>query len=202
MIRLGGSPIIVEVPPMFPKSAMGMSIGLGSMSMALHSETITGPSRSIVETLSRNALNTQSNSISIHVRRHMSMPLASMRRTEEYSKTPDRASSATMIIMPHSNANVPWSIHCMISYTLGSLCSSASRKSTAAAPMNAMSVRCTTSVMISAKTRISSASAIQCWLTPTGPIESASTEIPSGAGQSDRTSTTRSDPDALGSTLK
>ena len=85
-----------------------------------------------------------------------------MRRTEEYSKTPDRASSATMIIMPHSSASVPWSIHCMISYTLGSLCSSASRKSTAAAPMNAMSVRCTTSVMISAKTTINKASAIQC----------------------------------------
>ena len=107
MIRLGGSPIIVDVPPMFPKSAMGMSIGRGSMSMALHRDMITGPSRSMVETLSRNALNTQSNSMSIHVRRHMSMPLYSMRRTEQNSNTPDRASRATMIIIPHSSASVP-----------------------------------------------------------------------------------------------
>ena len=91
----------------------------------------------------------------------------------------------------------------MISYTLGNLCSSASRKSTAAAPMNAMSVRCTTSVMINAKTTISKASAIQCWeLPPTPPMEKASTETPSGAGQSLFTSTTRFGPAPLGSTVK
>ena len=61
---------MVLVPPMLPNSAMGMSMGRGSIWIALHREMITGPRRSMVDTLSRNALSTQSKSISIHVRRH------------------------------------------------------------------------------------------------------------------------------------
>mmetsp|Transcript_12431 Transcript_12431/g.46408 ORF Transcript_12431/g.46408 Transcript_12431/m.46408 type:complete len:203 (+) Transcript_12431:2195-2803(+) len=202
MIRFGGSPIMVDVPPMFPKSAIGMSMGLGSISMALHNEIITGPSNSIVLTLSRNALNTQSKSISIHVNRHMSIPLYSMRRTEQNSKTPDRANSATMIIIPQRSANVPWSIHCMISYTDGKRCSSARRNKTAAAPMNAIKVRCTTSVMISANTPISKTSAIQCCNVPTGPIDTTSKDTPNGFGQSVQTCAITLPPERFGLTSK
>ena len=106
IIKLGGSPIIVDVPPMFPKSAMGMSIGLGSMSIALHSEIITGPISSMVETLSRKALRTQSKSMSSRVSRHMSPLLNSMSLTLQNSKMPLLARSATITIIPHSSASV------------------------------------------------------------------------------------------------
>ena len=73
---------------MFPKSAMGMSIGLGSMSIALHREMMTGPNSNMVDTLSRNAERRQSKSMSIHVSRHIFIPDASMSLTEQHSKTP------------------------------------------------------------------------------------------------------------------
>mmetsp|Transcript_21900 Transcript_21900/g.54211 ORF Transcript_21900/g.54211 Transcript_21900/m.54211 type:complete len:212 (+) Transcript_21900:976-1611(+) len=197
MMRLGGSPIIVEVPPMFPNNAMGISMGRGSILMALHSEMITGPSSSMVDTLSRKALMTQSNSMSIHVRRHMSIPLASISRTDRNSNTPLRDSRLTMIIMPHSSASVPWSIQPRMVNTEGSRCSSARMNRTAAAPMNAMRVRWMTSRMISANTHTSRASAIQCWLRPMMPMECTSSDRPTGCGQSLTTSTDRRPPPEL-----
>lgn len=184
MMRFGGSPIMVAVPPMFPNSAIGISHGLGSCLIALHIDTITGPRSNIVETLSKNADKTASKIMSNHVSLHGSILLAMMSCTEMYSNTPVRASSETMIIIPHRSASVPWSIHVMIVGIEGKRCSSANMKSTAADAMNAINVRCTTSRMIKTNVAMRSTSATHTCATPIGPTVTTSRDKPTGSGQS------------------
>mmetsp|Transcript_5944 Transcript_5944/g.19935 ORF Transcript_5944/g.19935 Transcript_5944/m.19935 type:complete len:206 (+) Transcript_5944:979-1596(+) len=168
-MMFGGSPIIVAAPPMLPNKANGSNKGLGSIFNALHKEIITGANKSIVVTLSKNADKMQSKSMSIHVKRHMSHLDNSIKRTERNSNTPDRASNATITIIPQSNANVSWSIHWIIFATDGNRCSNAKTYKTAAAPRKATNVRWMTSTMIKPNTPINKTNAIHCCPMPTKP---------------------------------
>jgi hypothetical protein len=85
----------------------GIKSGRGSMFKALHRDSATGARSNIVVTLSKNALNTASNIMSMKNKRHMLPFEYSTICTDIYSNTPVRESRATMIIIPNNSASVP-----------------------------------------------------------------------------------------------
>ena len=75
IMMLGGSPIMVAAPPMFEKSTSAMSSGMGLKSSTLANWMVTGVSKSIVVTLSKNADRTAVTRHKMTVRVHTSPPL-------------------------------------------------------------------------------------------------------------------------------
>mmetsp|Transcript_83021 Transcript_83021/g.213918 ORF Transcript_83021/g.213918 Transcript_83021/m.213918 type:complete len:337 (-) Transcript_83021:504-1514(-) len=183
MMMFGVSPIMVAVPPMLPKSASEISIGLGATSIASHSEITTGARSSIVVTLSRKALRKQSNSISMTYNFHRLAPDASTTRTAHHSKAPVLESSEMITIMPKSSPRVPWSIQLMTFSMLGRRCSSAMTKRTQEAPTKAASVRWMTSVKIRPRTTNSKTAAIHTCALPTTPSADIRTSVDTIVGQ-------------------
>ena len=77
MIRFGGSPISVAVPPMFDAMASAIRNGTGGTPSSLATSSVTGATSRIVVTLSRNAdRNAVANTSSTIVR--IGNPLASL----------------------------------------------------------------------------------------------------------------------------
>ena len=102
MIRFGGSPIRVAVPPMLDARASTMRKGTGSRSSSSAMSRVTGAKSSTVVTLSNRAENT-----AVKTRKITMMgkgrPLASFAsRTADHSKAPLRPKMLTMIIMEMS----------------------------------------------------------------------------------------------------
>ena len=88
IMMLGGSPIIVAAPPMFENNTSEIRIGIGFKSRTCAILIVTGVSRSIVVTLSKNAERTAVTLHKMTTNVHISPPLFLYAWTANHSNTP------------------------------------------------------------------------------------------------------------------
>mmetsp|Transcript_23277 Transcript_23277/g.55354 ORF Transcript_23277/g.55354 Transcript_23277/m.55354 type:complete len:236 (+) Transcript_23277:1248-1955(+) len=186
MMMLGGSPIMVAVPPTLEKMASQMRKGRGSMFTSLHSLHVTGAISRIVVTLSRNADRTAVTMHSKNSSRVLSPPESLQASTPVHSKTPVRMVMPTMSIMPHSRPSVPWSIHATVLESEGTRFWMPSVIMHMDAPIMAAIVRCSTSVMMRPKTMVMMTAAMPTWMGPVEPSECIAIATACGSSWSER----------------
>mmetsp|Transcript_36915 Transcript_36915/g.75671 ORF Transcript_36915/g.75671 Transcript_36915/m.75671 type:complete len:216 (+) Transcript_36915:887-1534(+) len=170
-MMLGGSPIMVAVPPMFEKIASQMRNAQGSMFTSLHSLHVTGAISRIVVTLSRNAESTAVTMHSSSSNLVLLPPLSLQASTPVHSNTPVLMVIPTISIIPHKSPRVPWSIHETVFESEGTRFCIASVIMHSVAPIMAAIVLCSTSVMMRPKTMVMMKPAMMTWLGPVEPRE-------------------------------